>query len=276
MWKPLDATSKKSLLDTLRGQVLTFERERHHYIEALQTEIEAREGNDADGEAAGAGKSTRDEAFHRVAEIWRLQVERGEKVALVHGERMSCLEQAYELELLRLERGLDRERILELLRLTDPDAPPRPQPPPVPSALGPAAAGHRSSNQSQSQRYPATGRPAAATAAATAAQGEASPRLVVELERRAADAERRMHDEGRAVRVAVAEAIRQRALREEQRRAQVTAALNTNPQLLRRVCETESRLSHTVLDYLRLRHAALVAQRTSAEGSAAAEAAEAA
>ncbi|CAM9718986.1 unnamed protein product, partial [Laminaria digitata] len=148
----------------------------------------------------------------------------------------SNLEQGLELGVLRLERLLDRERILELLRLTDPNRP-----------AGPAAA-------------------AAVATGATGAiseEAEVSEELIGELESRVEEAEKRVRAEAAKLGAKMAGRLGDRAKREEGSRREAVEARDDVNRLQNALRVKEDRLAQTVVDYLELRHAMLRVQRAS-------------
>ncbi|CAM9685596.1 unnamed protein product, partial [Choristocarpus tenellus] len=150
---------ERELVDSMRKKILGFERERLAYINAMKSLVESSHsapskhvvhskdrGNESpfsedidvtgvavkeDGPEARAVGSSRLEELRKARRVYHIQAEqirrlyeaKGDASIRLQGERLSNLEQDYDLGLLRLERLLDRERILELLRLTDPNRP---------------------------------------------------------------------------------------------------------------------------------------------------------
>ncbi|CAN0075860.1 unnamed protein product, partial [Ectocarpus fasciculatus] len=153
--------AQKALAESIRAKTLEFEREREAYIDAAKrlltsaTEITEEESKGSEAEEGRGGarrldgttpdgnaldhrrpwrrgrgapppkapsvREAREEQRLASEEIRTLQNRKADAKVRLQAERLSNLEHGLELGVLRLERLLDRERILELLRLTDPD-----------------------------------------------------------------------------------------------------------------------------------------------------------
>eukprot|EP00904_Undaria_pinnatifida_P002539 jgi/Undpi1/12286/HiC_scaffold_5.g01962.m1 len=176
--------------------------------------------------AAPSLRRAREERRAASEEIRVLQQRKADAAVRLQGERLSNLEQGLELGVLRLERLLDRERILELLRLTDPN------------------------------------RPAKATGAASE-EAEVSEELIDELEGRVEEAEERVRGEAAKLGAKMAGRLGDRAKREGGFRREAVEARDNVLGLQNALRIKEERLAQTVVDYLELRHAMLKVQQAS-------------
>ncbi|CAM9147188.1 unnamed protein product [Ectocarpus sp. 8 AP-2014] len=205
---------------------------------------------------ASSVREAREEQRLASEEIQTLQNRKSDAKVRLQAERLSNLEHGLELGVLRLERLLDRERILELLRLTDPDR-----------AEATRAAGMEAFSGGGEG---ITGRGGTADENVYGGGGgedddEISEELVEQLEERVAEAEERVRVEASRVGAAVAVRLEERARREQDTRREEALARDEVLRLQTALRGKEERLANTVVSYLELRHAMLRAQRVASE-----------
>ncbi|CAM9982234.1 unnamed protein product [Ectocarpus sp. 6 AP-2014] len=209
---------------------------------------------------ASSVREAREEQRLASEEIRTLQNRKSDAKVRLQAERLSNLEHGLELGVLRLERLLDRERILELLRLTDPDR-----------AEATRAAGMEAFSGGGGGT---TGRGGTADENVYGGGGgggggeddeEVSEEVVEQLEERVAEAEERVRVEASRVGAAVAVRLEERARREQDTRREEALARDEVLRLQTALRGKEERLANTVVSYLELRHAMLRAQRVASE-----------
>ncbi|CAN0135362.1 unnamed protein product, partial [Scytosiphon promiscuus] len=268
--------AEKALAESIRAKTLEFERERQGYIDAAKRLLAPAPPSaaTADPSAAGATPSEDNDrrwtaaapresgqegggaGWHgrRLAseEIRTLQHRKADANVRLQAERLSNLEHGLELGVLRLERLLDRERILELLRLTDPDQTSVTRAADVATIARGGAGGTAHGNGERGRDG--------------GEQGErVSEELIEELEERVAEAEERVRSEASRVGAVVAGRLEERARREEESRREESSASDEILRLQTALRDKEERLANTVVSYLELRHAMLRAQRLASE-----------
>ncbi|CAM9547688.1 unnamed protein product, partial [Hapterophycus canaliculatus] len=167
-------------------------------------------------------------------EIRTLQYKKADANVRLQAERLSNLEHGLELGVLRLERLLDRERILELLRLTDPD---------------------RTSTTRGADEAVITRGGTVQGNWGRGSEGEGggdcvSEELIEQLEERVAEAEERVRSEASRVGAAVAGRLEERARREGESRREETLARDEVVRLQTALRDKEERLADTVVSYL--------------------------
>ncbi|CAN0118819.1 unnamed protein product, partial [Ectocarpus sp. 12 AP-2014] len=209
---------------------------------------------------ASSVREAREEQRLASEEIRTLQNRKSDAKVRLQAERLSNLEHGLELGVLRLERLLDRERILELLRLTDPDR-----------AEATRAAGMEAFSGGGGGITGRGGTVDENTYGGAGGGGdgkddeEVSEELVERLEERVADAEERVRVEASRVGAAVAVRLEERARREQDTRREEALARDEVLRLQTALRGKEERLANTVVSYLELRHAMLRAQRVASE-----------
>ncbi|CAM9887407.1 unnamed protein product, partial [Discosporangium mesarthrocarpum] len=175
----------------------------------------------------------------------------------------SNLQQGFELGNLRLERLLDRERILELLRQTDPNTPGKRG-----TSHPPACEhGRRSSAGPGARHGEGRGEKGGGSAAGGGEEEDDTvpEEVIKELEARAADLEGRAWEKARSLESEISARLEERSRREGRMRREGATSRDAVLQRQTEVAQAEGRLSQTVLDYLTLRHNMLCAQRVSRE-----------
>lgn len=119
----------RAQLRVLRRVVQSCERDTSAYLDALRSLLAPTGSTDTTDYSTMVDMQQRRGYMTRIShEIAVLRCEEERQTALLLSQRQTELEQQLELDLLQLERVLDKERILELLEATDPE-PPEAKPP---------------------------------------------------------------------------------------------------------------------------------------------------
>ncbi|CAM9342673.1 unnamed protein product, partial [Chrysoparadoxa australica] len=118
-------------LEALRAKLVLWEYERNSSLDALKHSLRLGAHDGATGNGTGEDdtrqmdtlvdmQEQRAECCRALQGAWDKERRVAEFALEVHDQRMNSIDQALELEQLRLDRVLDGERIEQLLRLTDP------------------------------------------------------------------------------------------------------------------------------------------------------------
>eukprot|EP00752_Nemacystus_decipiens_P002768 g2586.t1 len=221
-------------------------RRHHHCQQRRQDRQGPRRSRPLGGVARSRAASLREAREERrlaSEEIRTLQHRKADAKVRLQAERLSNLEHGLELGVLRLERLLDRERILELLRLTDPNRAAATRAAELAKAVGKGGEGGGEDGDEE----------------------EVPEELIGQLEDRVAEAEERVRVEASRVGTAVAGRLEERARREENSRREESLARDEIVRMQTTLRDKEERLATTVISYLELRHAMLRAQRVASE-----------
>ena len=258
---------------------MDFERERESYLEALRAMLPvyvvesvngsiARGASGHDHSSGSRVGSSENEAvdLHRrrmenvscARELWRVQVEKGRLRTLTNAERLSNLEQEYALGCLRLSRILDKERIVELLKATDPEKGFAATLRATPTTTSNSALNLRRRRSSLTVA-------AAETEALCDTEDAPSPELISRLQALVSEMEASVTAKEVQMRAALAARLSERASREEKASRDAWESSTKVTQLQQRLRSLEERLGRVVLDFLQLRHCSGVAGRKAIE-----------